>query len=492
MKNLSLLIISILALALFSCQREEVQQNGELLTITANQKSSPDLKTNIGAAGTTAVTWNETDHLGVFDGTDPNKNVKFSYSAGAGTQSGTFNGTINGWASGSKTFYGVYPYDAANTSAHSAYTITIPTAQTQNLASEATQYAHLGLNDFMAASPVTVEKTGAEQPNINFSFQHLMTILDIKVGNLRGLAVRVVRISIVRAADDFAQTAILDLTKAPGQNYQRGTVTNQLDLFLEHNNVQTVDKGVFTGSMIIAPVDLSGGNTDFVVMVAGGDYYTVTKTVGPNLLAGKRYKALITIGWPGFIDSRDDKVYQTVIIGTQTWMAENLAYLPSVVGPGTLSETNKLYYVNGYNGTVVADAKATANYYTYGVLYNWQAALAACPDGWHLPTDDEFTTLCTYLEGESVAGGKLKETGTTHWYDQSAGTTNSSGFTALPGGQNNSGAFFDPGFSAFFWSATGSGASDAWYRQLGFNVDRVDRIVSNRDFGYTVRCLKDN
>ncbi|MGI6410801.1 MAG: FISUMP domain-containing protein [Bacteroidales bacterium] len=83
-------------------------------------------------------------------------------------------------------------------------------------------------------------------------------------------------------------------------------------------------------------------------------------------------------------DARDGNAYKTVKIGNQIWLAENLKYLPSVVGPGTESESTPYYYVYGYNGTNVTDAKATSNYATYGVLYNWTAAMDACPDGWHL------------------------------------------------------------------------------------------------------------
>ena len=207
-----------------------------------------------------------------------------------------------------------------------------------------------------------------------------------------------------------------------------------------------------------------------------------------------------------FTDTRDGKVYQTVVIGTQEWMAENLAYLPSVVGPGTESESTPYYYVYGYDGTNVTDAKATSNYTTYGVLYNWPAAMAGsassnanpsgvqgvCPAGWHLPSDAEWTELTDYLGGESGAGGKLKETGTTHWASPNTGATNETGFTALPGGARNDGGTFDYiGDGGYWWSATEDNATNAWYRYVNYNDSGVYRFNYNKEVGFSVRCLRD-
>ena len=124
-----------------------------------------------------------------------------------------------------------------------------------------------------------------------------------------------------------------------------------------------------------------------------------------------------------FIDTRDGNVYNYVTIGNQVWMAENLKYLPSVVGSDTSSEITPFYYVYDYDGVNIEDAKATSNYTAYGVLYNWSAAMAGsassvtnpsgvqgvCPIGWHLPSDAEWIVLTDYLGGENEAGGKLKE-----------------------------------------------------------------------------------
>ncbi len=206
------------------------------------------------------------------------------------------------------------------------------------------------------------------------------------------------------------------------------------------------------------------------------------------------------------IDTRDGNVYPTVQIDNQCWLAKNLAYLPSVVGPSTGSQTTPYYYVYGYDGTNVTAAKATSNYTTYGVLYNWPAAMAGttssssnpsgvqgvCPTGWHLPSDAEWTQLTDYLGGESVAGGKLKETGTTHWNSPNTGATNETGFTALPGGSRDyNGYFYDVGNYGVWWSATEDDTNYAWYRYVYYNHSNVTSHSDDKEFGFYVRCVRD-
>ncbi|OQB02256.1 MAG: Type II secretion system protein G precursor [Parcubacteria group bacterium ADurb.Bin216] len=211
-------------------------------------------------------------------------------------------------------------------------------------------------------------------------------------------------------------------------------------------------------------------------------------------------------------DSRDSNIYSTVQIGTQCWMKKNLAYLPSVVGPGTGFETTPYYYVYGYDGTDVSAAKATPNYTTYGVLYNWAAAMngqtgegvqGICPSGWHLPTDAEYKTLEMYLgmtQAQADAtgwrgtdeGGKLKEAGTTHWITPNTGATNSSGFTALPAGSRSTdGSFNSIGSNTHFWSSSASSSSNAWRRLLYTSNSTVSRYYENKAYGFSVRCLRD-
>ena len=194
--------------------------------------------------------------------------------------------------------------------------------------------------------------------------------------------------------------------------------------------------------------------------------------------------------------------YATVQIGAQCWFAENLKYLPSVSPSTNGSKTDPYYYVYDYQGTNVSEAKATTNFQTYGVLYNWTAALTACPPGWHLPSDDEWKILEISL-GMSLSeanntfwrgtdeGGKMKETGTAHWQSPNTGATNSSGFTALAGGYRDGyGAFSYLGYRCYWWPSSGYTGSTAWFRGMLNNNSQVYRYHGSKMLGLSVRCLK--
>ncbi len=194
-------------------------------------------------------------------------------------------------------------------------------------------------------------------------------------------------------------------------------------------------------------------------------------------------------------DLRDGQKYQTIEIGNQSWMAENLKYLPSVSPSSGGSYTEPYYYVYGYEGTNVNGAKATDNFNTYGALYNWPAALTACPPGWHLPSDADWTTLTDYLGGESVAGGKMKSTGsidagTGLWYAPNTDATNESGWSGLPGGYRD-GNFYNLCSAGYWWSSSERGADNAWDRDMYYRYGGVGRRNYNKDYGFSVRCLRE-
>ena len=116
-----------------------------------------------------------------------------------------------------------------------------------------------------------------------------------------------------------------------------------------------------------------------------------------------------------------------------------------------------------------------------------------CPSGWHLPSDSEWIELTNYLGGSNIAGGKLKETGTTHWNSPNTGATNESGFTALPGGlRYGSGTFTDVGFGTDFWTASDIEGTNAWIRNILYDRAVVNRVGNYMGSGVSVRCVRDD
>ncbi len=218
-----------------------------------------------------------------------------------------------------------------------------------------------------------------------------------------------------------------------------------------------------------------------------------TNEIGPIQISGGG-------GGDTFTDPRDGQTYNIVTIGSQTWMAENLKYLPSISPSSGGSNTDPYYYVYDYQGNSVSEAKSTDNFNAYGVLYNFPAAIDACPPGWHLPNDDEWKTLEMYLGmSQSEADGtgwrgtdegkKLKST--TEGSNNGSGT-DEVGFSALPGGIRDSfGDFLNLGSNGNWWPATADGSTDAWRRNLNCYYDKVNRFNYDEEGGCSVRCVRD-
>ena len=205
----------------------------------------------------------------------------------------------------------------------------------------------------------------------------------------------------------------------------------------------------------------------------------------------------------------DGKSYSVIQMANQTWMAENLAYLPTVNPAIHGSFTAPFYYVYDYEGTDVVSAKMHSNYDTYGVLYNYTAAISACPTGWHLPTDDEWSELENYL----IANGYNYDATTTEnkiakaiastvlWMSpvgvegsigNNLSLNNRSGFSALPGGtRHDSGAFKHIGEIGTWWSFTERSTNFVWYRSLNYYGIDIFRADKNKAHGSSIRCIKD-
>ena len=220
------------------------------------------------------------------------------------------------------------------------------------------------------------------------------------------------------------------------------------------------------------------------------------------------------------ITDYDGNVYQTVLIGNQIWMAENLrtthyadgTAIPKVITNTeweNLTTTDKAYCWYTNDSSIYAQS--------YGALYTWAAVMngatssdsnpsgvqGVCPDGWHLPSDDEWKELEMYLgmsqaEADNTGnrgtdeGGKLKEESGSYWEPPNTGATNESGFTAIPGGfRNIDGVYYSLYFLTAFFSSTEYDSGNAWSRTLTNTSSQVERAGNYKKYGFSVRCLKD-
>jgi uncharacterized protein (TIGR02145 family) len=200
----------------------------------------------------------------------------------------------------------------------------------------------------------------------------------------------------------------------------------------------------------------------------------------------------------GTVSDIDGNVYKTITIGTQVWMAENLKVTRYCNGDSILNIADNTQWNNLTTGAYCDYGNSSAKGAIYGKLYNWHAVVDPrniCPAGWHVPDDAEWETLFNYLGGYQVIGGKMKETGITHWAYTNDGATNESGFTGLPGGMRYfDGGFIDVGLSGYWWSSTDAPDYynlDAYYQYLsGAGDDNVGYGTGSKNNGMSVRCLK--
>jgi uncharacterized protein (TIGR02145 family) len=190
-------------------------------------------------------------------------------------------------------------------------------------------------------------------------------------------------------------------------------------------------------------------------------------------------------------DVRDGQVYNTVLINAQCWLTKNMniGTMISSTTPQGNPNTIEKYCYNDFE----------SNCTVYGGLYQWNNMMqwsttpgiqGICPAGWHIPTDEEWTVLTDFLGAN--AGGKMKETGFTHWQPPNGGATNESGLTVLAGG------YFDNyyGFSndwtwAYFWSSTQADWEQSWFRALNYVNGNIHSDYNTIDYGFSVRCIKD-
>ena len=256
----------------------------------------------------------------------------------------------------------------------------------------------------------------------------------------------------------------------------------------------TLQAGTFANGDSTVTYEISGtpstsGTASFEINI-GGKTCTLTRQI-----------VIPTTGYGQNITDVDGNSYKTVYIGTQQWMGENLKvskYNDGTVIPNITDNTQWSQLSTGawsyYNNDAANNAK-------YGKLYNWYSVSKTsngnknvCPTGWHVPTYAEWTVLIDsyYLGGESVAGGKMKEVGTTSWNSPNTDATNTSLFSALPGGYRYSnGKYYYIGNDGYWWSSTEIITGDAWSRYLNYNYGTATSYNLNKKHGFSVRCLRD-
>jgi uncharacterized protein (TIGR02145 family) len=238
---------------------------------------------------------------------------------------------------------------------------------------------------------------------------------------------------------------------------------------------------------VISGTPSSGGTAIFSLSI-GGSICTLTRVV-----------ANPTSGYGSNITDVDGNTYKTVYIGTQQWMGENLKVSKYSDGTTIPNITDNTQWQNNSTGAWSYYNNDAANNAKYGKLYNWYAVSKTtngnkniCPTGWHVPNDAEWTVLTDYLGGASVAGGKLKEVGTTNWDSPNTDATNVSLFTGLPGGDRYyNGNYVNVGGFGYWWSSTEDFTGDAWTRHLVNNYEGVGRFRYGKRAGFSVRCLRD-
>ena len=245
-------------------------------------------------------------------------------------------------------------------------------------------------------------------------------------------------------------------------------------------------------------ITAAGGTPPYAFLWSNGDE---TEDIS-NLLSGGDYN--ITVSDANFcnaslsiylnslfVDPRDGNNYKFIKIGDQTWMAENLAYLPSVSPESDTSGLNNQssYLVYDYYGYNVSEAKSTTNYQTYGVLYNWHAAVDGCPTGWHLPSLAEWTQLIDYLGGSGVAGGKLKESKFAALLGGTFGWPYNLEFTRI----NEIGVWFTSSeFKDYFYEFPEYKIyPNAYYIMIDGGGSTIQQDIRLKGHGYSVRCIKD-
>jgi len=510
-------ILSIIFIITAGSCSKEISEN-----VVSEGSSQKILITGVDANTITKTTinglvtsWNAGDKVGIYSpqartvGSGGTAIVNSEFTAASTGTSSLFNGTMY-WGLEKDSyglvpanhFYAYYPYSGSAGTDAAAVQITLATAQVQ---AATNSNAHIGALDFMIATPATVTPPGATSQIgntvVSLHYNHVFTVLEFQIKGTGALkAVKLVSPS-NPIAFNGGTINITQATPVADVAYtfasQTGTTTQAvvtLTTPVANLTATNTDTKVY---MVINPGTQTGNY--LIGLSSDGTTWTYISKAAPDggFLRGKKYVVAIDQASAVSLFDQDNNVYSTVTINTQTWMASNLKTTKYNDGTAITNVTDNTAWSKSSTGAAYCWYNNDINNKPiYGALYNWYAVNTAklCPVGWHVPTDSEWTTLTDYLEGLSVAGGKLKETGYTHWTTPNTGATNETGFTALPGGYRGVfGAFSFIGSYGYWWSSTDYtefNTGDVWYRHMNYNNSNATRGYYDKAYGFSVRCLK--
>lgn len=295
----------------------------------------------------------------------------------------------------------------------------------------------------------------------------------------------------IRSSEGQKSSKIIALSK--------GNQGNKID-YIGFENIANHKKSALVEAETLIHIELSSGNDKTII----ADTPAESKTYEVEF-----YKC----------EDADNMNYRIVKIGEQWWMAENLAYLPKVSQSAYDSLTEPKYYVYGFDGTDLIEAKQLTNYKTYSVLYNWSAAMngasssgakpsgvqGICPEGWHLPSNNEWTVFSDHLINNGYGFDYKYDIAKSmascnEWMTSSLPGSpgdepkynNKTGYSALPGGyRNQDGDFKSVGEKGFWWSSTQFNTNTAWTRDMNNSDVYLNNYSYNKQYCFSIRCVKD-
>ncbi|MEI6455736.1 MAG: fibrobacter succinogenes major paralogous domain-containing protein [bacterium] len=312
------------------------------------------------------------------------------------------------------------------------------------------------------------------------------------------------------SSDDPANIPVIPVLKTASVNQITQTTANSGGVITSDGGAQVTSRGV-CWSTGIAPTIIDMHTSDGS---GTGSYASQISGLSPNTLyyirayatnsAGTAYGdtlSFTTMKFPGdTVVDYDGNIYHKVTIGTQVWLTGNLKTTHYRNGDSIPLVTSDAQWKVLTTGAWCIYDNLPSNAKTYGRLYNWHAvndSRGLCPEGWHVPSVNDWNSLALFLGGENVAGGKMKTTGTIEqgngfWYEPNTGATNSSGFNGLPGGYRiNYGNYYSIGNVAYFWSSSDTTLVNSWNFVLDANNENLIRHYNFQTNGFSVRCIRD-